>query len=65
MEEKPVQFTEGDSMQGSHYCPQKGYYILQWRHQEPALNQSFDFSLSGHKCKIMYYHELLDSFNFK
>uniref|UniRef100_A0A915PR78 CRAL-TRIO domain-containing protein n=1 Tax=Setaria digitata TaxID=48799 RepID=A0A915PR78_9BILA len=65
LEEKPVQFTEGDSMQGSHYCPQVGYYILQWRHLESVQNQSFDFSLSGHKCKIMYYHELLDSLDFK
>uniref|UniRef100_A0AAF5PGN5 CRAL-TRIO domain-containing protein n=2 Tax=Wuchereria bancrofti TaxID=6293 RepID=A0AAF5PGN5_WUCBA len=65
LEEKPVQFTEGDSMQGSHYCPQAGFYILQWRHLESVQNQSFDFSLSGHKCKIMYYHELLDSLDFR
>ncbi|VDP13395.1 unnamed protein product [Onchocerca flexuosa] len=65
LEEKPVQFTEGDSMQGSHYCPQAGYYILQWRHLEAVQNQPFDFSLSGHKCKIMYYHELLDSLDFR
>uniref|UniRef100_A0A158Q8A3 CRAL-TRIO domain-containing protein n=1 Tax=Elaeophora elaphi TaxID=1147741 RepID=A0A158Q8A3_9BILA len=64
LEEEPVQFTEGDSMQGSHYCPRTGYYILQWRHFEAIQNQSFDFSLSGHKCKIMYYHELLDSLDF-
>ncbi|CAG9533467.1 unnamed protein product [Cercopithifilaria johnstoni] len=65
LEERPVQFTEGDSMQGSHYCPRVGYYILQWRHLETVQNQSFDFSLSGHKCKIMYYHELLDSLDFR
>ncbi|KAL3981956.1 PRELI-like family protein [Acanthocheilonema viteae] len=65
LEEQPIQFTEGDSMQGSHYCPQAGYYILQWRHLETAQNQSFDFSLSGHKCKVMYYHELLDSLDFR
>nr|CRZ25908.1 Bm5958 [Brugia malayi] len=65
LEEKPVQFTEGDSMQGSHYCSQAGFYILQWRHLESVQNQSFDFSLSGHKCKIMYYHELLDSLDFR
>lgn len=52
-------------MQGSHYCSQAGYYILQWRHLEAVQNQPFDFSLSGHKCKIMYYHELLDSLDFR
>ncbi|KHN86630.1 CRAL-TRIO domain-containing protein T23G5.2 [Toxocara canis] len=65
MEEKPVQFTEGDSMQGSHYCSRAGTYILQWRHPEPTPSQSFDFSLSHHKCKIMYYYELLDSADFR
>ncbi|VDK47223.1 unnamed protein product [Anisakis simplex] len=65
IEEKPVQFTEGDSMQGSHYCSRAGTYILQWRHPEPTPNQSFDFSLSHHKCKIMYYYELLDSADFR
>ncbi|VDN04664.1 unnamed protein product [Thelazia callipaeda] len=65
LEEKPMQFTEGDSMQGSHYCSQIGYYILQWRHLDPTPNQSFDFSISGHKCKLMYYYELLDSLDFK
>lgn len=65
MEEKPVQFTEGDSMQGSHYCSRSGTYILQWRHPEPTPSQSFDFSLSHHKCKIMYYYELLDSADFR
>uniref|UniRef100_A0A0K0ESX1 Col_cuticle_N domain-containing protein n=1 Tax=Strongyloides stercoralis TaxID=6248 RepID=A0A0K0ESX1_STRER len=65
--EKPLLFSEGDSMQGSHYCSQSGTYILQWRHQEPPNNQhySFDFSLSGHKCKLMYYSELLNSTDFR
>ncbi|VDD87376.1 unnamed protein product [Enterobius vermicularis] len=64
-EEKPVQFADGDSMQGSHYCSKVGTYILQWRYPEPSNNQSFDFSLSHHKCKLMYYYELLDSAGFK
>uniref|UniRef100_A0A0N5BLV7 CRAL-TRIO domain-containing protein n=1 Tax=Strongyloides papillosus TaxID=174720 RepID=A0A0N5BLV7_STREA len=65
--EKPLFFSEGDSMQGSHYCSQSGTYILQWRHQELSNNHnhSFDFSLSGHKCKVMYYSELLDSTDFR
>ncbi|KAK0397280.1 hypothetical protein QR680_002063 [Steinernema hermaphroditum] len=67
IEEKPVTFGEGDSMQGSHYCSKKGTYIMQWRHPEVSSgqHQSFDFSLSGHKCKLIYYHELLDSANFR
>jgi hypothetical protein len=68
--EKEVVLSEGDSMQGSHYCSMKGTYILQWRviDQPSSSNQhhtSFDFSLTGPKCKIMHYHELLDSVNFR
>lgn len=68
--EREVILSEGDSMQGSHYCAHSGTYILQWRlsEQQPSLSQhhtSFDFSLTGPKCKVMYYYELLDSANFK
>lgn len=65
MVEEAVQFAEGDSMQGSHYCNNVGCYILQWRHCEAVPNPSFDFSLMSHKCKIVYYFELLDSMDFK
>lgn len=68
VQEQPVQFTDGDSMQGSHYCAQPGTYILQWKATEPPTqpqHTAFDFSLSGPKCKFMYYHELLDSANFR
>ncbi|CAD5216999.1 unnamed protein product [Bursaphelenchus okinawaensis] len=68
VQEQPVILSEGDSMQGSHYCAQQGTYILQWKVTE-APNQpphaAFDFSLTGPKCKLMYYHELLDSVNFR
>ncbi|MFH4976530.1 hypothetical protein AB6A40_003239 [Gnathostoma spinigerum] len=65
IEEKPVQFTEGDSMQGSLYCSRTGTYILQWRHPDSSSTPSFDFSLTQHKCRLMYYYELLDSANFR
>ncbi|KIH48601.1 hypothetical protein ANCDUO_21328, partial [Ancylostoma duodenale] len=66
IEEKPVVFQEGDSMQGSHFCSRSGTYILQWRIPEiPGQhNTTFDFSIGSHKCKLMYYYELLDSADF-
>lgn len=66
--ESEVVLSEGDSMQGSHYCAFAGTYILQWRLSEPAASiqhTSFDFSLTGPKCKIMFYYEVLDSENFR
>ncbi|KAI6235202.1 SEC14-like protein 1 family protein [Aphelenchoides besseyi] len=69
LREKEVVLSEGDSMQGSHYCALPGTYILQWRIcDQSAASQhhsSFDFSLMGPKCKVMYYFELLDSNNFR
>uniref|UniRef100_A0A1I7WWZ2 PRELI/MSF1 domain-containing protein n=1 Tax=Heterorhabditis bacteriophora TaxID=37862 RepID=A0A1I7WWZ2_HETBA len=62
IEEKPVVFQEGDSMQGSHFCSRSGTYILQWR--IPEHTSTFDFSIGSHKCKLMYYHEVLDSADF-
>ncbi|CDW51999.1 PRELI and CRAL TRIO domain containing protein [Trichuris trichiura] len=55
---------EGDSVQGSHVCNNKGTYILQWRSTEmPSSGQlSFDFALPlSNKCKVVYHHELLSS----
>ncbi|KAI1725704.1 PRELI-like family domain-containing protein [Ditylenchus destructor] len=70
MQERPVAFAEGDSMQGSHYCKQSGTYIMQWRYPEHTLSthhqgSSFDFSHLSHKCRLMYYYELLNSADFK
>jgi hypothetical protein len=67
VEEQPVFFSEGDSMQGSHFCKVSGTYIMQWRHAEHGNvpHQSFDFSLSHHKCKLMYYKEVLNSEEFR
>jgi hypothetical protein len=68
IQERPVLFSEGDSMQGSHYCHKPGTYILQWRHPETQTTQpssAFDFSLSSsHKAKLMLYYELLDAHGF-
>ncbi|VDK45546.1 unnamed protein product, partial [Cylicostephanus goldi] len=52
---------------GSHFCSRSGTYILQWRIPEVSgqHNTTFDFSINTHKCKLMYYHELLDSANFR
>ncbi|KAE9413792.1 hypothetical protein Angca_007018, partial [Angiostrongylus cantonensis] len=67
IEEAAMVFQEGDSMQGSHFCSRSGTYILQWRIPEiPGQhNTTFDFSISSHKCKLMYYHEILDSADFR
>ncbi|CAB3401558.1 unnamed protein product [Caenorhabditis bovis] len=64
VEEKTVLFQEGDSMQGSHYCSRVGTYIMQWRAPEAgAQHSSFDFGM--HKCKLMYYYEILNSDDFR
>ncbi|KAI6240133.1 SEC14-like protein 1 family protein [Aphelenchoides fujianensis] len=68
--EKEVVLSEGDSMIGSHYCALVGTYILQWRIcDQPASAQhhtsSFDFSLTGPKAKVMYYHEVLEAASFR
>uniref|UniRef100_A0A915D8G2 CRAL-TRIO domain-containing protein n=1 Tax=Ditylenchus dipsaci TaxID=166011 RepID=A0A915D8G2_9BILA len=67
IQEKPVIFGEGDSMQGSHFCTSSGTYIMQWRSPEASTghHQSFDFSNLSHKCKLMYYFELLNSADFR
>lgn len=67
VQEHPVTFSEGDSMQGSHYCSMSGTYILQWRCTDSTLNHqpAFDFSLSSHKAKILLYYELLDAAGFQ
>lgn len=51
-------------MQGSHVTGQSGSYILQWKYFDSA-KASFDFPLSSHKSKVMYYTELLPSEAFR
>ncbi|CAI5446459.1 unnamed protein product [Caenorhabditis angaria] len=63
VEEKAVVFQEGDSMQGSHYCSRAGTYVMQWKIGEQVGAGSFDFG--SHKCRFMYYYEILSSANFR
>ena len=67
LDAKPMRAAEGDSVQGSHFCRAAGTYIMQWRHAEPshsAAAAAFDFSLP-HKCKVVYYREILDGHDFR
>ncbi|CAH1794678.1 unnamed protein product [Owenia fusiformis] len=64
--EPPHVCRDGDSIQGSHVTSQAGAYILQWKYFDSAkASHSFDFSLSTHKSKVMYYTELLRSEDFR
>ncbi|PIC39092.1 hypothetical protein B9Z55_010895 [Caenorhabditis nigoni] len=65
VEEKPVLFQEGDSMQGSHYCSRAGTYIMQWRVPETTAGHSSTFDFGSHKCRLIYYYEILNSENFR
>ncbi|CAD6190431.1 unnamed protein product [Caenorhabditis auriculariae] len=65
LEEKANVFHEGDSMQGSHYCSRAGTYILQWRVPETTLLNSSAFDFGSHKCRFMYYYEILNSADFR
>ncbi|KAG8192935.1 hypothetical protein JTE90_028059 [Oedothorax gibbosus] len=56
---------DGESVQGSHVTRGEGTYILQWKHVETVHHHSFDFPLSTHKSKVMYYHEVLKSQDYK
>ena len=51
------------TLQGSHVTCLSGSYILQWKYFDSAKS-SFDL-LSGHKSKVMYYTELLQSEKFR
>ncbi|XP_019723944.1 SEC14-like protein 1 [Hippocampus comes] len=69
--EKAFTCREGESVQGSHITRWPGYYILQWCfHSAPAASASSlsyvddvlaSLQVSSHKCKIMYYIEVLAS----
>jgi len=61
--------------QGSHVTRWPGFYILQWRfHSSPACSASSlprvddvlaSLQVSSHKCKIMFYTEVLSSHDFR
>ncbi|XP_064624503.1 SEC14-like protein 1 [Lineus longissimus] len=64
----PSVCRDGDSVQGSHVASQPGSYLLQWKSFESSKSRaphSFDFSLTGHKSKVMYYTELINSHDFR
>ncbi|XP_072298626.1 SEC14-like protein 1 [Eucyclogobius newberryi] len=75
MVEKALVCREGESVQGSHVTRWPGFYILQWRfHSPPACTASAlprvddvlaSLQVSTHKCKIMYYTEVLASHDFR
>ncbi|KAM8724542.1 SEC14-like protein 1 isoform 2-T2 [Acanthopagrus schlegelii] len=75
MVEKALTCREGESVQGSHVTRWPGFYILQWRfHSTPACSASSlprvddvlaTLQVSSHKCKIMYYTEVLASHDFR
>uniref|UniRef100_A0A7N5ZVS3 SEC14 like lipid binding 1 n=1 Tax=Anabas testudineus TaxID=64144 RepID=A0A7N5ZVS3_ANATE len=75
MVESPLTCKEGESVQGSHITRWPGFYILQWRfHNMPACSATnlprvddvlATLQVSSHKCKVMYYTEVLGSEDFR
>lgn len=69
--ENGILCKEGESVQGSHVCRKAGYYILQWRlNATSPADSSFItdvlYDVTHHpKAKLIYYHELLPSNNFR
>uniref|UniRef100_A0A670YGX1 SEC14 like lipid binding 5 n=1 Tax=Pseudonaja textilis TaxID=8673 RepID=A0A670YGX1_PSETE len=69
--ETPLVCREGESIQGSHVTRWPGFYILQWKMHSPipctgtSLSRVDDvlatLQVSNHKCKILYYYEVLAS----
>ncbi|XP_066560406.1 SEC14-like protein 1 isoform X1 [Amia ocellicauda] len=75
MVESPLICKEGESVQGSHVTRWPGFYILQWKfHSMPACATTnlprvddvlASLQVSSHKCKVMYYTEVLGSEDFR
>ncbi|XP_060116887.1 SEC14-like protein 5 [Heteronotia binoei] len=73
--ESPLVCREGESIQGSHVTRWPGFYILQWKMHSPVACAGSSLSrvddvlaslqVSNHKCKIMYYYEVLASKEFR
>uniref|UniRef100_A0A3Q0RBM7 SEC14-like lipid binding 1 n=1 Tax=Amphilophus citrinellus TaxID=61819 RepID=A0A3Q0RBM7_AMPCI len=73
--EKALTCREGESVQGSHITRWPGFYILQWRFLSstacaassmPRVDDVLaSLQVSSHKCKIMYYTEVLASCDFR
>ncbi|XP_032392844.1 SEC14-like protein 1 isoform X2 [Etheostoma spectabile] len=75
MVESPLICKEGESVQGSHITRWPGFYILQWKfHSMPACAATnlprvddvlATLQVSSHKCKVMFYTEVLGSEDFR
>ncbi|XP_069608215.1 SEC14-like protein 1 [Ranitomeya imitator] len=75
MVESPLTCKEGESVQGSHVTRWPGFYIMQWKfHSMPACATSSlprvddvlaSLQVSSHKCKVMYYTEIIGSEDFR
>ncbi|XP_068590773.1 LOW QUALITY PROTEIN: SEC14-like protein 1 [Cebidichthys violaceus] len=75
MVESSLTCKEGESVQGSHITRWPGFYILQWKfHNMPACSATTParvddvlatLQVSSHKCKVMYYTEVLGSEDFR
>ncbi|XP_071975909.1 SEC14-like protein 5 isoform X2 [Engystomops pustulosus] len=71
--ESPLVCREGESIQGSHVTRWPGFYILQWKMHSPASGSSLarvddvlaSLQGSSHKCKVLYYFEVLASEDFR
>ncbi|ERE67791.1 SEC14-like protein 1 [Cricetulus griseus] len=73
--ESPLICREGESVQGSHVTRWPGFYILQWKfHSMPACAATnlprvddvlASLQVSSHKCKVMYYTEVIGSEDFR
>ncbi|XP_073504654.1 SEC14-like protein 5 [Phyllobates terribilis] len=71
--EAPLVCREGESIQGSHVTRWPGFYILQWKMHSPCSGSSIarvddvlaSLQGSSHKCKVMYYFEVLASEDFR
>ncbi|KAM9769799.1 SEC14-like protein 1 isoform 3-T32 [Menidia menidia] len=73
--ESPLTCKEGESVQGSHITRWPGFYILQWKfHNMPACSATnlprvddvlATLQVSSHKCKVMFYTEVLGSEDFR
>ncbi|XP_068444720.1 SEC14-like protein 1 isoform X1 [Clinocottus analis] len=75
MVESSLTCKEGESVQGSHITRWPGFYILQWKfHNMPACSATnlprvddvlATLQVSSHKCKVMFYTEVLGSEDFR
>ncbi|XP_059369412.1 SEC14-like protein 1 [Carassius carassius] len=75
MVETALSCREGESVQGSHVTRWPGFYILQWRlYSSPSCTSSSrprvddvlaSLQVSSHKCRVMYFTEVLRSTDFR